>query len=600
MVNFIQSATTGQIAFSAGFPHVQAFLSGNTAHSTLLVFVVLDNTIGGTPTFTVTDSNGNIYTQVGSYVDVVSGGPSNNRFAVFMAVDVLAGANTISMTPTFGSFGGSITIVEYSGAAGVAPLIDNNSPGGTGTSTPSVILTTTQPNQLAAIFWTQNGGIGGTVGYPSGFTLRSGSNPTIGGGATLLVSATIAAATPGGVYSFTNSDSTAVAWAFGVVLTDQPTLVSISVTPSNPSVAVGVTQQFIATATYSDSSTADVTNLSIWTSSDPSKATINSSTGFATTVAVGTTTIEAAIGAISGTTILTVTAATLVSIAVTPTTASIGSGGTQQYVAIGTFSDTSTGDITSSSVWSSSVPAAATINASTGLATGVAAGSTNITATKSSITSNTAVLTVTLLSISGNAGHAGVTISYSGPSSGSVVADIFGNFSIPGLASGVYLLSPTLVGFTFSPASQNATVSGTNVINVNFTSTVNPPPSQSKVLLPFSQRTTCATAVFSCLLISSPAEAQRFARPNPTLVGALMAEYSQLNRIYHILRHQDVSNQRTKLVAAVATALGIVTSLNTTIQSLSASGNDASVLADMKNRVAGALVQIQNVHFDEI
>ncbi len=37
------------------------------------------------------------------------------------------------------------------------------------------------------------------------------------------------------------------------------TLQSIAVTPANPSIAKGVTQQFTATGTYSDSSTANVT-----------------------------------------------------------------------------------------------------------------------------------------------------------------------------------------------------------------------------------------------------------------------------------------------------------------------------------------------------
>ena len=37
------------------------------------------------------------------------------------------------------------------------------------------------------------------------------------------------------------------------------TLVSIAVTPANPSVAAGLTQQFVATGTYSDATTADLT-----------------------------------------------------------------------------------------------------------------------------------------------------------------------------------------------------------------------------------------------------------------------------------------------------------------------------------------------------
>ena len=54
-----------------------------------------------------------------------------------------------------------------------------------------------------------------------------------------------------------------------------------------------------------------------------------------------------------GSTVLTVTAATLVSIAVTPANPSIAKGTTQQFTATGTYSDSSTANITSSVTWSS-------------------------------------------------------------------------------------------------------------------------------------------------------------------------------------------------------------------------------------------------------
>jgi len=78
-------------------------------------------------------------------------------------------------------------------------------------------------------------------------------------------------------------------------------------------------------------------------------------------------------------------------------------------------------------------------------------------------------------SISGNAGIANATISYSGTASGSVVADGSGNYSISGLADGGYTISPSKPGFTFSPTSQIETVSGANIAGVNFTLAVVPP-----------------------------------------------------------------------------------------------------------------------------
>src|SRR5271165_4487301 len=83
-------------------------------------------------------------------------------------------------------------------------------------------------------------------------------------------------------------------------------LVSIAVTPVNPSIAAGTQQQFTATGTYSDGSKQNFTASATWTSSATSVATINSA-GLATAVAVGSTTIQAASGSVNGSTGLTVT-----------------------------------------------------------------------------------------------------------------------------------------------------------------------------------------------------------------------------------------------------------------------------------------------------
>jgi 6-phosphogluconolactonase (cycloisomerase 2 family) len=68
--------------------------------------------------------------------------------------------------------------------------------------------------------------------------------------------------------------------------------------------------------------------------------------------------------------------------------------GTQQFTATGTFSNSTTTDITGQVTWNSATVSVATID-SAGLATGVVAGTSNITATFGAITSTTpAVLTV--------------------------------------------------------------------------------------------------------------------------------------------------------------------------------------------------------------
>jgi uncharacterized protein YjdB len=171
---------------------------------------------------------------------------------------------------------------------------------------------------------------------------------------------------------------------------------SIAVTPASPTIPKGTTQQFTATATFSDGSTGDVTSSVTWSSSNTAVATIASG-GLATAVATGTSTITATSGAISGSTVLTVAAAALTGITVTPASTSVAVGYKTQFIATGTYSDGSTQPLTSTVVWASSNTSVATISnmsGSRGQATGVAAGTVTISATQSGFT-GTATLMVT-------------------------------------------------------------------------------------------------------------------------------------------------------------------------------------------------------------
>ena len=89
-----------------------------------------------------------------------------------------------------------------------------------------------------------------------------------------------------------------------------PTLTSIAVTPANPTVLTGATQQFTATGTYSDGSTQNITSQVSWNSSTSAVATINAS-GLASGVSAGSTTISATQSGVTGLTTLTVQTAPL-------------------------------------------------------------------------------------------------------------------------------------------------------------------------------------------------------------------------------------------------------------------------------------------------
>ncbi|MFN8961133.1 MAG: beta strand repeat-containing protein, partial [Betaproteobacteria bacterium] len=161
-------------------------------------------------------------------------------------------------------------------------------------------------------------------------------------------------------------------------------LASLAVTPGNPSVPLGLSQAFAATGTFTDGSTQDLTSAVTWLSSAAAVATISNavgSRGVATTLAVGSTTITALHPAsgIAASTPLTVTAAALASIAVTPSNASVPLGLSQAFTATGTYTNGTTQDLTTAVTWSSSAAAIATISnaaGSRGVATALATGST--------------------------------------------------------------------------------------------------------------------------------------------------------------------------------------------------------------------------------
>ncbi len=132
------------------------------------------------------------------------------------------------------------------------------------------------------------------------------------------------------------------------------TLQSIAVTPANPSIGKGLTQQFTATGTYSDTSTANVTAPVTWNSSEYGRGD-HYGAGLATGVAVGTSNITASLsGVTSPVDVLTVTAATLQSIAVTPANPTITKGGRSSSRRQERSATTGRQNLTSAVTWNSS------------------------------------------------------------------------------------------------------------------------------------------------------------------------------------------------------------------------------------------------------
>ncbi len=84
---------------------------------------------------------------------------------------------------------------------------------------------------------------------------------------------------------------------------------------------------------------------------------------------------------------------TLTEVAVTPTSVAITGTGTQQMTAVAKYDNGDQVTVTTGAAWASSNESAATVS-SAGLVTGVAAGSSNITAVFGGVTSNIVVATI--------------------------------------------------------------------------------------------------------------------------------------------------------------------------------------------------------------
>ncbi|MDA8561826.1 Ig-like domain-containing protein [Gammaproteobacteria bacterium] len=224
-------------------------------------------------------------------------------------------------------------------------------------------------------------------------------------------------------------------------------LVSISVSPLFSTKIVGTTQDYIATATYQNATTADVSTSVIWFSDTPAVATIPPTTvlspNSATAVSAGTTNIQAVLGSIfSNTAELLVTNASVVSFTISPTNPTILVNGTQNFTAEATLDNGTMQDVTNDVAWISGTPSVASIVSGSpngGLATGLSYGTSVINAKYGSIfADSTQTLTVDL--INPQSIFAGLTSGYikASPDSGepgSWTNAIAGGIQINGIAA---------------------------------------------------------------------------------------------------------------------------------------------------------------------
>ncbi len=362
-------------------------------------------TVSGSATVTVTTTPAPV-----ASVTVTPGTPSigvGNTVQLTATLKDSAG-NTLSGRPvSWASGSASVATVNSSGlatgvAAGNATITATS-----GSVSGSASVTVSAPAPVATVTVTPGTpsiGVGNTVQLTA--TLKDSAGNTLTGRPVSWASgsALVASVNSSGLVTGVAAGSSTITAASGsvsgtatVTVTGPAPVATVTVTPGTPSIGVGKTVQL--TATLKDSAGNTLTGRTVtWASGSTLIATVNSS-GLVTGVAVGSATITATSGTVSGSTTVTVTPpASVASVTVTPATPSIGVGNTVQLTA--TLKDSAGNTLTGRTVtWASGSTSIATVNSS-GLATGVAAGSSTITAA-SGLVSGSAIVTVTASSGSG-------------------------------------------------------------------------------------------------------------------------------------------------------------------------------------------------------
>jgi trimeric autotransporter adhesin len=302
----------------------------------------------------------------------IPGGGNNGGTATALAI----GSTTIGAS--YDGFSGSATLTVTDPPLSYVQVTPSNSNlpvGGSQQFTATAVFTDyTTRNVTAQATWSSG---------DTGIAVVAGTGATAGRTSAIAEGSTTIAASYGGV-----SGSTTITVAKGVK--------SVTVTPANPTVVLGISLPFVATATLSNDALLVVTSNASWVTSDAGIATVTSN-GTVSPVKAGSAKITATYLGVSGASTVTVNPATLSSIQVTPNPEKLAVGASAQLTATGVYSDASTYDLTGFATWlssSSSVAAVSNASGSRGLVTGLAAGTTNVTAVFQGTTSTVDTVTV--------------------------------------------------------------------------------------------------------------------------------------------------------------------------------------------------------------
>jgi hypothetical protein len=128
--------------------------------------------------------------------------------------------------------------------------------------------------------------------------------------------------------------------------------------------------------------------------------------------------------------------------------------------------------------------------------------------------------------ISPATGGSGATLTLGGAANATTTADSLGSYTFAGLPNGTYTIVPSHPGFTFTPTSQTATVSGANVTGVNFTDTT-ASAAPTITTQPGNQTVTAGqTATFTVVATGTAPLTYQWQKNGVNVSGATAASYT--------------------------------------------------------------------------
>ena len=374
-------------------PTSQAF--GNVALGTISATKAFTVTNRGTTAQPLTITPSAPFTQTNTCGSSLAGGASCTINVAFAPTTAAAASGTIAV-----SYPGMLTPVTVAvTGTGIAPV----------TITPaSLAFSTTQRVGIASAAQavtirnraTTPLTIQSIVASPADYTQTNNCGASLAANATCNVNVIFNPHVTGSIPGTLTISDSALGSPQTVALTGTGVLAnirSLAIAPATASVPKGSPLQFIATATYNNGTTGDVTAISTWTSLSPAVLSIVSTTGLATGVTAGSTSVTATVPGTTATATkaVTVLPPAIASLTLSPVTASVAPGGTMGYTATATYTDATTGSPAMGAlILSSDNTGIATIDSS-GMATGINGGVANLKAATGAVVSAPVQLTVT-------------------------------------------------------------------------------------------------------------------------------------------------------------------------------------------------------------